>query len=160
MASWIGNWELDVAVDDQRFTEEMARMYLEDLETSAEIVLKERRIVDRRAPRTVSTTRRRVGSAGRFAAGAVRLGNTASAMITEHRLLGPAEARAAAMLGGACVIVAILALLWPPLVAIPLGLVVAWIGGAMLAKAHALRKQREESGAGPMDVVETGSETA
>jgi cardiolipin synthase len=161
IASWIGNWELDVAVDDHDFTEEMAQMYVDDLEYATEIVLSDRRIVDRRElARTPSTTRRRIGSTGRFAAGAVRLGNTASAMITEHRVLGMAEARAAAMLGGACVVVAIIALLWPPVVAIPLGLLVAWIGGAMIAKAHALRKQREESGVSPMRVVEAGPDGA
>jgi cardiolipin synthase len=161
IASWIGNWELDVAVDDRAFTEEMAGMYLDDLENSTEIVLSDRRVVDRRSDvPSSSTTRRSIGSAGRIAAGAVRLGNTASAMITEHRVLGFAEARAAAMLGGACVIVAIIALVWPAVVAIPLGLLVAWIGGAMIAKAHALRKQREESGVSPMRVVEAGRDGA
>lgn len=161
IASWIGNWELDVAVDDRGFTEEMAQMYVDDLERSTEIVLSERRLVDRRlGVRSLPTTRRTIGSAGRFAAGAVRLGNTASAMITEHRVLGLAEARAAAMLGGACVLVATIALLWPPVVAIPLGLLIAWIGGAMIAKAHALRKQRAESGVKPMHVVEAGPDGA
>ncbi|MDQ4080721.1 MAG: hypothetical protein M3125_08170, partial [Gemmatimonadota bacterium] len=151
----------DVAVDDHRFTEEMAQMYLDDLEHSTEIVLSERRIVERRsAVRSPTTTRRSIGSAGRFAAGAVRLGNTASAMITEHRVLGLAEARAAAMLGGACVLIAVIALLWPPLVAIPLGLLSAWIGGAMIAKAHTLRKQRKQSGVSPMHVVEAGPDGA
>jgi cardiolipin synthase len=161
VASWIGNWELDVAVDDGAFTEEMARMYLADLENATEIVLSDRRIVDRRSDvRSPPTTRRSMGSTGRFAAGAVRLGNTASAMITEHRVLGFAEARAAAMLGLACVAVALIALLRPAVVAIPLGLLIAWIGGAMIAKAHALRKQREESGVSPMGVVEAGSDGA
>lgn len=44
--------------------------------------------------------------------------------------------------------------------AIPLGLLIAWIGGAMIAKAHALRKQREQSGAKPLRVVEAGSNDA
>jgi cardiolipin synthase len=161
MASWIGNWELDVAVDDHAFTEQMAAMYLDDLGHSTEIVLADRRIVDRRATATSSQAARRpIGSAGRIAAGAVRLGNTASAIITEHRVLGLAEARAAAMLGAACVAFATIALLWPAVVAIPLGLLVAWIGGAMIAKAHALRKKREQSGAKPLRVVEAGSDDA
>lgn len=161
IASWIGNWELDVAVDDHAFTEQMAQMYVDDLERSTEIVLSDRRIIDRRTGvRSPPTTRRSIGSAGRIAAGAVRLGNTASAMITEHRMLAFAEARAAAMLGAACVVIALIALLWPPAVAIPLGLIIAWIGGAMIAKAHALRKQREESGVNPMRVIEAGPDDA
>ncbi|MGQ0712761.1 MAG: phospholipase D-like domain-containing protein [Gemmatimonadaceae bacterium] len=161
MASWIGNWELDVAVDDNGFTESMAAMYLDDLGNSTEIILANRRIVDRRSTvQPQPLARRAVGSTGRIAAGAVRLGNTASAIITEHRVLGPAEARVAAMLGGACVLLAIVALLWPAVVAIPLGLLVAWIGGAMITKAHALRKKRAEAGTSPLHVVEAGSDGA
>ena len=48
-----------------------------------------------------------MGSAGRIAAGAVRLGNTASAMLTNHRVLGLAEIRPAAVLGGVCLAIAI-----------------------------------------------------
>jgi hypothetical protein len=79
-------------------------------------------------------------------------------MITGHRVLGLAEARVAAMLGAACIAIAIIAFLWPRLIAIPLGLLVTWIGGAMIAKAHALRKQREESGREPLRVVEAARE--
>ncbi|HJU67302.1 MAG TPA: phospholipase D-like domain-containing protein [Gemmatimonadaceae bacterium] len=155
IASWIGNWELDVAVNDKGFAERMAAMFLEDLEGSTEIVLSEARVTDRRrVPRMESTPRRRVGSAGRIAAGAVRIGNTASAMLTEHRVLGATEARAAAALGGLCVTIAGIMLLWPRLLAIPFGIIIAWIGVAMLAKAHRLRREREERGERRTRVVE------
>jgi cardiolipin synthase A/B len=137
----------------------MANMYLDDLANATEIVLSEARIGDRSTmAKARPALRAGVGSAGRIAAGAVRLGNTASAMITGHRVLGLAEARAAAILGLACMVVAALAFLWPRLVAIPLGLLVAWIGGAMIARAHALRKQREERGTAPLRVVEASPE--
>jgi cardiolipin synthase len=155
VASWIGNWELDVAVDDTAFAEAMGAMYLEDLGNATEIILRERRITRRRtAAQSRPAARGMVGSAGRIAAGAMRIGNTASALLTEHRVLGFAEARAAAILGVACVAIAVIALLWPSLIAIPLGLLIGWIGGAMLVKARTLRKQREVSGGQPMRVVE------
>ncbi len=158
IASWIGNWELDVAVNDKGFAEKMAAMYLDDLENSTEIVLSEARVTDRRRIlRAPSMPRRRVGSAGRIAAGALRLGNTASAMLTEHRVLGAAEARAAAALGGICVAIALLMLFWPRLVTIPLGLIIAWIGTAMLVKAHRLRRERQLRGERRKHVVEAGS---
>lgn len=159
MASWIGNWELDVVVDDKPFAQAMAAMYLEDLDNATEIVLSEARITDRAtAAKSRPALRASVGSAGRIAAGAVRLGNTASAMITGHRVLGFAEARVAAMLGLACVVIAAVGFVWPRVITIPLGLLIVWIGGALVAKAHALRKQRQESGRGHLRVVEAAPE--
>jgi cardiolipin synthase len=159
VASWIGNWELDVAVDDRTFGAAMAAMYLVDLGNSTEIVLSESRIVDRRTgARSRLALRGGVGSAGRLAAGALRLGNTASAMITERRVLGLADARAAAITGVGFLGLAVIAFVWPSVVAIPLALVIVWIGVAMVAKAHSLRKQREEAGRAPLRVVEAGSD--
>src|SRR6185503_4878833 len=42
LASWIGNWELDVAVEDLEFGDEMEQMYLQDLDNATEIVLSEK----------------------------------------------------------------------------------------------------------------------
>jgi cardiolipin synthase len=159
IASWIGNWELDVAVSDKGFAEKMAAMYLDDLDNAAEIVLSEARVTGRRRVARSLPARRRIGSAGRIAAGAVRLGNTASAMLTEHRVLGAVEARAAAAIGGICVALAILMLIWPRLLTIPLGLIIAWIGVAMLAKAHRLRRERELRGERRQRIVEANSKT-
>jgi cardiolipin synthase len=159
VASWIGNWELDVAVDDRTFGAAMAAMYLVDLGYSTEIVLSESRIVDRtRTTRPRPALRGGVGSAGRLAAGALRLGNTVTAMITERRVLGLADARAAALTGFGFLLFAVIAFLWPTVVAIPLGLLIVWLGVAMVAKAHSLRKQREEAGKAPLRVVEAGSD--
>jgi hypothetical protein len=79
-------------------------------------------------------------------------------MITGHRVLGLAEARAAAMLGLLCVVIATVGFAWPRLITIPLGVLIAWIGGAMIAKAYALRKQRQASGRAHLRVVEAGRE--
>ena len=154
IASWIGNWELDVVIDDMAFAQSMADMYVADLGNSTEIVLSETRITDRpTSGKGRPASRGAAGSAGRIAAGAVRLGNTASAMITGHRVLGHTEARVAAILGVACVAIAAIALTWPRVITFPLGLLIAWLGLAMLAKARALRTQRQQSGGTPLRVV-------
>jgi cardiolipin synthase A/B len=143
VASWIGNWELDVAVEDEGFARTMSRMYLSDLANATEIVLgSEGRRVERVEPHRASAQSSVTGSAGRIAAGALRLGNTAGAMITARRELGPAEAQVVAVLGAILVGLAIIALVWPRLLTVPLAVIIAWIGGAMLAKAHGLRRQR------------------
>lgn len=38
-ASWLGNYELDLAIEDERFAQKMEEMYLADLENSTGIVL-------------------------------------------------------------------------------------------------------------------------
>jgi cardiolipin synthase len=78
-------------------------------------------------------------------------------MLTEHRVLGSVEARAAATIGGICVAIAILMLVWPRLLTIPLGLIIAWIGAAMLVKAHRLRRERGLRGERRKRVVEANS---
>ena len=49
LASWMSNYELDVAIEDAAFSEQMATQYEADLEHSTEIVLTRRNRV-RRAP--------------------------------------------------------------------------------------------------------------
>ena len=71
LQSWIGNWELDVAVEDEGFAGEMESMYLDDLGRATEITLTARaRVVKRaEAPRRPA---RQPGSAGRAGRGGGR----------------------------------------------------------------------------------------
>ena len=50
LASWMSNYELDVAIEDERFSEQMAAQYEDDLQHATEIVLTRRNRV-RRAPK-------------------------------------------------------------------------------------------------------------
>ncbi|HEU4643519.1 MAG TPA: phospholipase D-like domain-containing protein [Gemmatimonadaceae bacterium] len=153
LASWLGNWELDVAVDDAAFARAMERMYVDDLANATEIVLGTTRRRARGGARRRPVSDAGGGSAGRIAAGALRLGNAAGAMITERRALGPAEAQLAATMGAVLLAIALVAVLWPRVIALPLTLLVTWIGGAMLAKAYALRRRRRAVGAPAARVI-------
>src|SRR4029078_3574172 len=69
LASWIGNYELDVAIEDVRVAAGIAEMYEEDLAHATEVVL------DRHSRVRIAHKRRRVlrnsrprGTAGRAAA--------------------------------------------------------------------------------------------
>ncbi|HVG43993.1 MAG TPA: phospholipase D-like domain-containing protein, partial [Longimicrobium sp.] len=76
LASWLGNYELDVAIENARFAAEMQRQYLTDLENASEIVLtaeRRRSPRGRRSPTRRPTAARAGGSAGRAAAGALRI---------------------------------------------------------------------------------------
>jgi cardiolipin synthase len=142
MASWVGNWELDVCVDDSTFGALMDEAYLRDLERSTEIVLEQGKRVQRREEREPAARVRRVapGSAGRAAAAALELGGRMGAAITQ-RALAPAEARSLSVFGLVLIGVALLALLVPRVVAVPVGVFAAWIGVALMVRARRLRRR-------------------
>ena len=138
LASWMGNWELDVAIENVPFAQEMERMFEEDLTHAIEIVLGSRRV--HAAPDSKRRHRRpRRGSPGRLAAGAVGLGNTVTAAITNHRALGPAEATVMMAAGVLLLVLAALAVAVPHLVTIPLAIVAVWIATTLLIRAARLR---------------------
>jgi cardiolipin synthase A/B len=144
IASWLGNCELDVAVEDEGFARAMEAMYERDLANSTEIVLSQHRL--RRAAPTSEKARhgRGGGSAGRAAAGALRLGRAVGAALTNRRLLGPAEAQVMAMAGAWLLVTALVAALWPPLVAYPIAALGAWLSLCLFVRArHLWVKGRE-----------------
>jgi cardiolipin synthase len=151
LASWLGNWELDVAVEDEGFAAAMEAMFLEDLTRATEIVLTHRARVRPVAPRPPAPggDEARSGSAGRAAAGAIGIGSAIGAAMTDHRALGPAEAKVMAAAGLFLLALAVLGLVWPWLIAIPLSLIGGWVGLALLAHARALRRGGPPTGAAP-----------
>ena len=141
IASWMGNYELDVAIEDKRFGALMAKQYEADLTRATEIVLTGR---NRVAPtdKPGGPKKARAGSAGRVAAGAVSMGSALGAALTNRRRLGTAESGLLTKVSAVAIAFAVVAALWPRVVAWPLGVLAAWVGIAWLAKAHLLRSQR------------------
>ena len=86
------------------------------------------------------------GSASRAAAGALRLGRTVGAALTEQRVLAPTEARLVAIVGVLLLSIAAAAVLWPLVVAIPIAAIFVWMSIALLIKAHSLRASRRSQG--------------
>lgn len=146
MASWLGNWELDVAVEDLGFAHEMEQMYLEDLDNATEIVLSGKnrvRPVAQPEPEASSykgVRPRKAGSASRLTAGALRVGNTVGAAITSRLVLGAAEAKIMLFGGAVLLSLAVLALVQPLILVIPFSVIAGWIGVSLLMKAHHLRR--------------------
>jgi cardiolipin synthase A/B len=143
IASWIGNYELDVVIEDRPFARLMMEQYERDLGNATEVHLHQTREMRRARPTT-----RGAGSAGRATAGAVRLGNTFSAAVGGHRVVAPAEARIVGLIGAVLLALAVVAILWPQVLAWPLAALLAWIGGALVARAWPLhragRKRRDQ----------------
>jgi cardiolipin synthase len=154
ISSWLANYELDLAVYDEAFGHEMEQMYLRDLEQSTEIVLAARNRV-----RPVGTGRASAhltpvrGSASRAAASALRIGNTVGAALTNRRVLGASEAGLTARVGAILLGLAVAFVIWPEVVAVPAGLLAAWIGIAFLVRAWKLRKTLDEGDAHDDDAL-------
>ncbi|GMU11439.1 phospholipase D-like domain-containing protein [Corallococcus caeni] len=145
-ASWLGNSEIDVAVENAPFAQQMEAMYLQDLEHATEVVLsgKARRLkAAPPLPRSQRGAPGRRGSMSRAAAGAVRLGNTVGAAVTNHRELGRTESKVVFGAGVVPLALAGVALYWPHAVAVPVALLGAWAGIALWSRAVRLRRQEE-----------------
>lgn len=142
VASWVGNWELDVAVENETFAHAMQEMYLDDLTHATEMVLSaKQRIRPSRGPEPrTSGDRQRSGSAGRVAAGAISVSNTIGAAITNRRVLGPAEAKITGLASLVLLVLAAVAMLWPRLLIVPATLFAVWMAIALLIKAYRLHR--------------------
>ncbi|MGH9752851.1 MAG: phospholipase D-like domain-containing protein [Blastocatellia bacterium] len=145
--SWVSNWELDVAIEDRRIGEEMEQMFLDDLENATEMVLTvERRLAPASKPeRREASYRLRApvggGSSSRAAAGAIQIGRTVGAAITNRRPLGPAEAR---IMGGAGLLLlaaSIIAVLWPRAISWPLAVIGVWVAISAFIRAFHLHRE-------------------
>jgi cardiolipin synthase len=140
LQSWIGNWELDVAIEDEGFAGQMEAMYLDDLGNATELMLTRRARLAR--PPDAPRPGVRSGSIGRAAAGAVSVGSAVGAAMTARRVLGPAEARIMATAGIALLALALLAAFWPRLIAIPLAAIALWLAVTLLVRAWILHRER------------------
>lgn len=134
-ASWFGNYELDVVVEDAAFAEQMEQLYQDDLLRSTEVVLDARRRV--RVPRPPG--RHRAGVA--TAAGALRVGNALGAGLTRQRILDPIEGRLLLVAALVFLTLAVLGALFPRLAAYAASVVLGWIGATLAWRGvEALRR--------------------
>ncbi len=143
LASWVGNRELDVVVENEAFGRQMEEMFQEDLGNATEIVLhrwaRVRPAANVRSPRI----RGAGGSTTRAAAGVLRVSNALGAVLAARRVHGPAERWLMAEGGLLLAAVAAIGFLWPRLLAWPLAAICLWLGLALMARA-ARRRTRAD----------------
>ena len=139
LASWLANYELDAVIEDTGFAETMEEQYEVDLANSTEVVLGSTR------RRSVRRKRSR-GSAGRMALVGLRIGNTLSAAVTSHRTLAGRDSVLVAGAGGLAIVAAIVAALWPRLIAIPFAVAIGWLGIALMLRAYGMRRGAGRAG--------------
>src|SRR5262245_18099215 len=135
IASWLGNRELAVMIEHEPFARQMEEMFLRDLSNATEVVLQRNRV---RAPGAPSGHRRPAtsgsSSGGRMVAGAVRVGNTVAAAITNTRVLESVEANIALLAGAMLFALAVVSFTYPRALAYPIGVLAAWLAAAILSR--------------------------
>jgi cardiolipin synthase A/B len=88
----------------------------------------------------------RSGRGSRAAAGALRLGRTVGAALSEQRVLATAEAKIVAIVAVIALLLAICAVVWPWVAAVPVALFLAWMSLVLFTRAFALRRERKRRG--------------
>ena len=151
IASWLGNYEIDVAVENATFAGELAAQYERDLENATEIVLVSRKRRNHTSDRVRSSEHRppRVrkdgGSSSRAAVGALRIANSVGAALGNRRVLG--DTSIGPMLAGiaALIAVVVIALLWPAVIAWPCAVIAAWFALNLAIQGWRLRRRGQRN---------------
>jgi len=152
IASWMGNYELDVAIEDSAFARSMEEKFLSDLENCTEVVLSRRNrvaLADARPRKHLRDRRVRAGSVGRAGAGAIRIGYTVGAALTAHRLLGHAEAKITGAAGLLLLIVSLAGLLWPLSMTVPASVFCGWLSLSLLVRTYKIYFRKNRKGQSP-----------
>ena len=119
VASWFGNYELDIVVEDEGFGQLMQEMFLRDMEGSTEIVLSETYTRRPKRKKQRRFRRRGSGSMHRTTAGALNAATSIGSALTKKTVLGPAEARILVIAGSIMLGLALLLIKWPRGASIP-----------------------------------------
>ncbi|HXZ35164.1 MAG TPA: phospholipase D-like domain-containing protein [Thermodesulfobacteriota bacterium] len=144
IASWIGNWELDVVVENENIGRQFSRMFLEDLANSTEIVITRRNKVRLTQPLPVAgQTRTSSGSGKHVLTGVFRVSSAINAAVTGHRVLSRTESTSLLSICVAVLVLASVALFLPKVIAYPVGVILAWMGILLLGKGLRIRFSKE-----------------
>src|SRR5262245_43303898 len=118
VSSWLGNWELDVCMEDEGIARETTEMFLDDLTNATEVVITPRNTVRPHGPGPRAPSE--LGSSSRALRDAARMGSVLGAAVKGHRTLEGGEARSLVTFGAMLLVLAIVAVLLPRLIAYPI----------------------------------------
>lgn len=150
-ASFISNYEIDVAIEHVGLAREMEEMFLADLENATEILVDVRRRVvpDGNAHlRGEHGKRHSRGSSG-TGIGVIRLAHAVvGTVVGRQRSIGLARSRLMVIGAAALLASGAIALLWPMVVSFPLAVVMGYAGATLMVRAlrhwrRCVRQRRE-----------------
>lgn len=144
IASWLGNWEMDVAVEDNGIGKQMADMFLKDLTHATEIVITHRNKVRLTHPIPKAKPLKTSGGSGKTVlSGVMRVSSTLNAAVRGNRRLSLAESSSLFSIGLIFLILALIAIFLPRVIAYPVAVIGGWAGLLILVKALKLRFGKE-----------------
>lgn len=155
LASLLGNWELDVAVLDRGVAEEMEALFLRDLNSSVEIMLRqgtgrggrllervpvldqpdEPDVYDVAAAREARRRAPRGSWFGRAVGRVARAGSVLGRALLGQRLVGREDSGWIALIAVALMALGVVGFFMPRLIAWPIGFALFWLGVASLVRA-------------------------
>lgn len=135
IASWFGNYELDVLVEDEDFGRKMQDMFLADMLNSTEIVLSQSTRVRKRHRFRNRKSRRGAGSMRKATASALNAATSIGSALAKQAPLGAAEARLLFITGVALMGFALLLIFFPRGASIPVVLLLLLLAIPTLVKA-------------------------
>ena len=134
LTSWMANCELDLLIEDAEFAGALEAVFLADLGNSTEIVLESGRVC---AATPLPPVHRQSGSRA-LTAGALSLGSQSASILSGVRPLPGTERQVALSLGLSLLVAALVIMLAPVLVILPLTVGLVWSAGSMLLRAWRL----------------------
>jgi phosphatidylserine/phosphatidylglycerophosphate/cardiolipin synthase-like enzyme len=144
IASWIGNWELDVVIEDEKLGRQMSQMFLEDLSNSTEIVLTRRNKVRPAQPLPAAAKAPiALGSGKNVLTGVLRVGSAINTVVTGHRMLSRTESTSLLMISLVVLGLSAVALFLPKVIAYPVGVILVWVGILVLYRGLQVRFGKE-----------------
>ena len=135
--SWIGNWELDVAIEDESVARVLADRYEEDLSNATEILADGRTRTRAVGPRGHRVRR----SARRVRHTMTGLGHSVGAAVTGNRPLEIYELAPLVFFGALLIAFAVLVWWQPVVIGDIVAVLVAWMGVSLIVDAWILRRQ-------------------
>lgn len=138
LSSWLGNWEIDVAIEDEAVARTLEEHYEWDLAASTEIVLGRRRQAG--LPMTPRARARR--SARRVMRTVSGIGRSIGAAVTGNRPLEEFEYAPLFSFGTLLGIVAVLGIVYPKVLAWPFAILAGWTALTIVFDAVTLWRQR------------------
>jgi phosphatidylserine/phosphatidylglycerophosphate/cardiolipin synthase-like enzyme len=140
LSSWLGNWEIDVAIEDDGIAQTLATHFENDLDRSTEIVLG-RRTKAAGLPMNARARARR--SARRVIRTMSGIGRSIGAAVTGSRRLEEFEYAPLFTFGTLLSILAVLAIIYPRMFAWPVAILAGWSGASFVLEAVAMWRKRD-----------------
>lgn len=137
--SWLGNWELDVAIEDERIARTLEGHFEEDIARSVEIVLRHSSVQRPKRPRTLPPRRANSRRVVRTMSG---LGHSIGAAVTGNRPLEDFEMAPVLAFGVFLAALALLGWFAPRAIGWPVAIVAGWMAATFFVEAWRLWRRK------------------